>query len=226
MLFKTRGIVLNYIKYKDSSIIVKIYTEAFGIQSYIVNNVRSKSVKPKIALYQPLNLLELVVYHKDTQPIHRISEIKINHLLQSIPYYFKKSCIALFLTELLGKCLKEEIPNSELFNFLQHSILTLDNLESSFENFHLQFLLNFSNYLGFAAVSGKELLNELSQWKVHRTEVRELLDLLINSSYTFPIQIRNEDRREILDILLKFYELNVEGFKELKSVEVLKDLMS
>lgn len=217
---------MNYIKYKDSSIIVKIYTESFGIQSYIVNSIRSKTAKPKIALYQPLNLIDLVVYHKDSAPIHRISEIKITSQLQSIPYDFKKTCIGMFLTEVLMKCLREENANPELFNFLNFSILALDNMEKGFENFHLQFLINFSNYLGFAPTSGADLFGELFQKRLYREELEMITDTLINSTYTSFVPIKNEDRRDLLDILLKFYQMHVEGFKELKSIEVLKDMMS
>lgn len=225
MLFKTKGIVLNYIKYRESSIIVKIYTEAFGNQSYIVNSVRSKSAKPKIALYQPLTLLDLVVYHKESTPLHRISEIKIDIPLHSLPYDFKKTCIGMFLKEVLIKCLKEETANPDLFNFLNYSVLTLDNLEKGFENFHLQFLINLSNYLGFAPTSARDLFNELFQKNLYNKELEDLMNKLLESSYTASLSITNMERREILDLLLKFYELNVEGFRELKSVEVLKDLM-
>ena len=41
MIIKTNGIVLKYLKYKESSIICKIYTESHGLQSFIVNGVRS-----------------------------------------------------------------------------------------------------------------------------------------------------------------------------------------
>ena len=61
MIHKTRGIVFRFTRYGETSIIVTIFTEAFGLQSYIVNGVRSKSAKNKIALYQPLTLLNLVV---------------------------------------------------------------------------------------------------------------------------------------------------------------------
>ena len=39
MITKTKGIVLNYIKYGDTSIICKIYTKLFGVQSYIINGI-------------------------------------------------------------------------------------------------------------------------------------------------------------------------------------------
>ena len=41
MLRKTQGIVLSYIKYKDSSIIVRIFTRELGLKGYVVNGARS-----------------------------------------------------------------------------------------------------------------------------------------------------------------------------------------
>uniref|UniRef100_UPI0040478437 recombination protein O N-terminal domain-containing protein n=1 Tax=Roseivirga sp. TaxID=1964215 RepID=UPI0040478437 len=57
MLHTTRGIVLNYIKYGETPIIVRVFTEAFGVQSYIVNSARTAKGRGKMALYQPLSLL-------------------------------------------------------------------------------------------------------------------------------------------------------------------------
>ena len=59
MLHKTRGIVINNIKYGETSIIIKIYTEVFGLQTYIENGVHNAKSKNKIALFQPLNLLDM-----------------------------------------------------------------------------------------------------------------------------------------------------------------------
>ncbi len=38
-LHNTKGIVLRTVKYGETSVIVTIFTELFGIQSYIVNGV-------------------------------------------------------------------------------------------------------------------------------------------------------------------------------------------
>jgi hypothetical protein len=64
MLQKTKGIVLHSLKYSENSIIVKIYTESFGLVSYLVRSVRSKKSALKTGIFQPLTLLEMVVYHK------------------------------------------------------------------------------------------------------------------------------------------------------------------
>ena len=60
-LAKTNGIVLHQIKYGDSSIIVRIYTEEFGMQSYLIRGVKSKKSKIKSNLFQVGNILDMVV---------------------------------------------------------------------------------------------------------------------------------------------------------------------
>ena len=75
MLHNTRGIVLNTIPYSDTSLIVKIYTEQFGLQSYIVSGARSKKGQRKANLLQPLSQLDLVVQHREKNTLQRIVEI-------------------------------------------------------------------------------------------------------------------------------------------------------
>ena len=118
------------------------------MQSYIVNSVRSKKARTKIALFQSLTLLDLVVYHNKRKEINRISEIKCSINSQTIPFNIKKTSIALFLTELLNKTLHEEEENTQLFEFLNESIRILDSLSEKYENFHLHFMLLLSRYLG------------------------------------------------------------------------------
>ncbi|HEU5146219.1 MAG TPA: DNA repair protein RecO, partial [Chryseosolibacter sp.] len=108
MIFKTRGIVFRFTKFQETSIIVTIFTEQFGLQSYIVNGVRSKSSKNKIALYQPLTLLNLVVYHRENANIERIKEISCLHPYRTLATDVRKSTLAIFINELLNKTVKEE----------------------------------------------------------------------------------------------------------------------
>lgn len=229
MLHKSRGIALSYVKYRESSIITKIYTEAFGLQSYIINGIRSKRSKQKMGLYQSLSLLDMVIYHKDNGKIHRISEVRAAYPFQDLPFNMRKSGVALFLTEVLNKTLKEEVENEELFNFLFESIVALDQLKAGVENFHLRFLLTLSYYLGIAPDSAGELYAETHD-QVHderiAQEEKELINQLMDTSYDDPIQMSQSMRREILETLLRFYRYHIESFGEVRSYDVLKTVMS
>src|SRR5258708_7426489 len=146
MLHKTRGIVFRFTKYGETSIIVTIFTELFGLQTYIVNGVRSKNPKGKIALYQPLTLLDLVVYYKENANILRIKEVRCTHQYVSISTDIRKSTQALFLSEMINKAVKEQSHAAEICSFLFDSFEVLDRLTGNFENFHLVFLIKLSRF--------------------------------------------------------------------------------
>lgn len=228
MLHHTQGIVLSFIKYRESSIIVKIYTEKFGLQSYIVNSVRSAKSKGKIALYQPLTLIDLVVYKKPSANLNRISEIRCSYPFKTIPFLPYKTSIAIFLSEVLCKSIHEDSEDHLLFDFLFQSIKELDLLEKDFENFHLQFLMQFSGFLGFKPTSFAEVVNEIKSYKTFtelKTEEILLFNALLKSNYADKIKIPYALRKTILEILMTFYQIHINHWGELKSLEVLKEVM-
>ena len=230
MLHKTRGIVLNFIKYRETSIVTRIYTEDFGLQSYIVYGVRgsNKRSKSKISFFQPLTLLELVVYYKRNAGLNRISEIKCPEPYQSIPYDFRKSSIAMFITEVLNKCLKEEESNTNQFEFLRYSLQMFDHLQEHYENFHLQLMLKLSRYLGFAPETANDVFDEVYEYVGKPTidkQDQQALDLLLQNPYTSPVKMSNATRRLLLDDLIKYYQRHVDGFGELKSIAVLREVL-
>lgn len=118
MLHKTRGIVCKTLKYSDTSIITHIYTEKLGLQSYIVRGVRSAKSKGKAALYQHGNLLDLVVYHKESASLQNVSEANLAHMYTSTPFDVVKSALLIFYLEVLNKVLQEQEENEGLFDFL------------------------------------------------------------------------------------------------------------
>ena len=132
MLHKTHGVVFRFTKYGDTSIIVNIFTELFGLQSFIVNGVRSASSKTnKIALYQPLTLLDLVVYHRENANINRIKEVKCVYPYHTIPLDVRKSTIAMFIGEVVNKSVKEQPHAGAIFDFLFNSLVALDVVEEA-----------------------------------------------------------------------------------------------
>ncbi len=228
MLHKTRGIVLNYTKYRETSIIVHVYTEAFGVQSYIVNSVRSKQAKSKMALFQPLTLLALVVYHKKAGNIHRIAEQRCAHPFETIPFKVKKSGVALFITELLSKVVKEEESNTPLFEFLWQSVIIYDSMPAGYENFHLQFMLKLCGFLGIAPQDANTIYTETHEMvndEQLAVEEKAVIDQLLQNEYLKPVAISNAMRHEVLDTLLTFYRLHVASFTDLKSYPVLQEVM-
>ena len=226
MLHKTRGIALSYLKFKESSIIARIFTEAFGMQSYIVNSVRAKAAKSKIALFQPLTILDLVVYHNKRKEIHRISEIKCSFNVQTIPYNIKKTSIALFLTELLNQTLREEGENEQLFEFIHESIVTFDLLNKNYENFHLQFMMLLSRYLGIKPESARSMLTEVGHTKIYDNQFNRQVDFFIRSNYEQHQKLGKVVRNEILMLIIDYFRFHYDSIRDFKSIQVLKEVLS
>lgn len=218
MLAKTRGIVLNFIKFRETSIIVKVYTEEFGLLSLIINGVRSKKSKTGIALFQPLTLLDLVVFYKDNKAIKRLNEVRCSVPFGNIPFEIKKSCLTIFISEVLVKALKEEVNDKELFAFLFSAIVYLDQ-EKFNPDFHIWFLLRLSYFLGFGPENALDIVPSNSDFI-------EVVDDLITTDLSLLKLPSNAVRRRVLEYMITFYSGNMENFNDLKSLKVLNEILS
>lgn len=221
MLHKTQGVVFRFTRYGESSIIANIFTSQFGLQSYIVNGIRSKSSKIKIALFQPLTLLDLVVYHRENAGIQRIKEVKCLYPYQQLHLDIRKSTIALFIDEVINKSIREQSHTEDLCDFLIQSFIHLDQQENP-ENFHLLFLIQLSKHLGF----GTQRVNEILGGRLMDGNDERLLDALLHPMEGNGITITRLQRKNILDALLHFYASHVENFGKMKSLPVLIEVLS
>lgn len=241
MLQKTKGIVLHYIKYGDSSIIVHIYTDVFGRQAYIVNGVRNKKSKIRLSRFQPLSVLELDVYYKSTREIQRIKDLKNYLPLQTVHNDIVKSTIAIFISEIIYKTLREVEPNKPLFDFIYNSIKLLDIKTTGIENFHLVFLLLLSKYLGILpqlkdidrpglvdAGQTTTSVESLQQLFILTGQEREGLYELYKCSFNDleKIKIDNNTRSSLLEKLVEYYKIHLEGIGDIKSLAVLKEVFN
>jgi DNA repair protein RecO (recombination protein O) len=229
MLKKTRGIVLNYLKYKDTSIIVRIFTRELGLKAYLVNGVRTQGKGSKIALYQPLTLLDLVVYDKETAGLQRISEAKILFPHRLIPFDFARTSIALFMTEVINRSIYEGYQNDWLFDFLEESVLILDQKESSLGHFPLVFLLEKAKYLGFAPEFAEGFLVESIHHPFTPDEITltiSYLEELLTHRFETSSKVPASLRRKLLDYLLEFHSEHLEQPTPIKSLPIIRQLMS
>ena len=238
MIHTTKGIVLNHIKYKETSIVVNIYTQQFGRQSYMVNRVRSKRSKGNTVLLQAMTLLDMEVYHRPKSELQRIKDLKVAHPLCSIPFSQEKRAMAFFLTELMSKVLREEEENNDLFDFLYRSIEVFDTGLDGAYNFHLFFLFNLSRFLGFSPESKSGDKNYFDMLNGYFTPVEPSHGFCIkglalkNWEKLFELKIDNlaqtaltsEERYVLLKNLLDYYNLHTDGMGQLKSLSVVHQL--
>ncbi|WP_436514714.1 DNA repair protein RecO [Ekhidna sp. To15] len=225
MIVKSKGIVLSYMKYGDTSIIARIFTEEGGYGSYIVNSIRSQKSKKSIGYFQPFTILEMVLYVKETRDLQRISEFKSHYPLHHIHRDLVKSSITLFLTEVFSKLLQsEQSPNQELYFFAEESIKSFDQLDSGVGNFHLQFLLKIGPFLGYAIDDIDTLFSSTDKLSPSN-ENHEILDTLMKEPYGSDIKMTRDSRNVMLDSILDYYQHHAHISKP-KSLEVLRSILN
>ena len=235
----TKAIVLTAIKYGDSSLIVRCYTEQSGSKSYLLRGIlKVKKGKLRPAYFQPLNQLEIVVNHSRRSELHTIKEARIAYPYETIFADYTKQSITFFIAEMLANAIREEEGNMQLYAYIEASLKWLD-LHRHVANFHLVFLLNLTKYLGFYPNEYKKedtCFNLVEGTFTSQNFVGEALideDLLLfknalgikfDSIDTLSLNVT--DRQRLLEIILRYFEMHLMGFKRPKSIEVLKKLFN
>ena len=222
MVSKTNGIVLNYIKYKETSIISKIYTKEFGLKSYLINGVRTKKGKFNISSFQPLSLLDLVVYENKNSQIGRIKELKFDKIYFTNHHVQKKISICLFISEVLLKLITFQVPDKNQFNFVRNSLIELDKIVDNYENFHIIFLIKFSKYLGFEISN----ISDFSNIKFENELVISFLSEIIISEYSSNIKSTSSVRNKALEIIIVYFREKTELNVNFNSNRILKNIFN
>jgi DNA repair protein RecO (recombination protein O) len=241
MLAATEGIVLSYRKYGENSLIITIYTRNAGRQSYILNASKSGKKRSGKGSLQPLYLVELVAYYKESREIQRIKEIRNNPVYQNIPFDIHRSSQALFIAEILNKTLREQESSPPLFDFIKNSLIYMDLSENHIPNFHLYFLFRLTEYLGFLPDTNKLCEDgwfDLQKGSVEKHKPVHVYYLDKEATKAF-CSLAGLKLREIDDIkisrtlrisltlrLLDYYQLHFEHLGEIRSLKILREVFS
>jgi len=234
MLITTKGIVFRSVKYSETSFITDIYTEAKGLQSFIISGVRKAKSATGAGLFQPGSLLEIVAYYRDNKKVHRIKEARAGFPFREIPFSIHKTAVSVFFSELCSKTVQESESNPEIFQFLWDSYIYLDGTQESIANIPVSFMSKLATYLGFKPQIPKgearffdlsegifcESPNEL-EWSKEGATIplmKTFFETNINDAHK--IACKRVERTEILETLTKYYSFHIQGFKKLNSPDI------
>lgn len=235
----TKAIVLNTIKYNDSSLIVKCYTLEEGVKTYLIRGVlKSKKRGIKAAYFQPLTQLNIVANHNNKGTLNSIKDVNIATTYNAIYKDVTKQCVVLFLSEFLTYSIQEEEKNEPLFKYIETSFIWLD-IHNKISNFHLLFLLNLTRFLGFYPdltekdklgfnlLEGNftDLINEKNV--IYKNDFHQFKKLLgINFDDIETVAYSKQERQVVLKIIIQYFELHLDGFRKPKSLQVLETVFS
>jgi len=242
LIHTTKGIVIRTVKYGETSVIVSIFTELFGIQSYLVNGARTSGKSTKAHFFQPSSLLEMQVYHNELKNLQRIKDLKWSSLYKNIFSEVTKNAIALYIVELLQKCLKQPETNEELFHFCEDAFLQLDiSTNSVTANFPIYFAVHLAQMLGFRLLDNyseeRNIFNlqegifseeqSASPHHVNKEISHHIAELLraLQPQDLEGIKLNRRTRFSILKILENYYLWHVPEFGKMKTLNVLSEIM-
>lgn len=238
MQVSTKAIVLSKIRYQDHDLIVKCYTRDFGIKSYLLKNIlKSKKGKLKPAYFQLFSMLEIDADHRENRALQFIRDVKIDYKTDSLHTNIVKSSIVIFLAEITSNILKEEEQNLELFDYISTSIQWFEEHETN-SNFHFLFLVELTKYLGFYPemninapyfnlLEGKFQNHDTGIYCVSGENLVALKTVLgIKFDGNKKLSLTSTQKRNFLDMILMYFKLHLDGFKEPKSLAVLNQVFN
>jgi len=242
MLVQTRGVVLHRMKYSETSLIVKIYTEQLGLKTYLVKGARRPKSRQAANMLQSMNLLDMVVYNRNSKSMQTIKEMRPAILFNQIPFDTVKGSVGLFMMEMLSKSIREEEENLALFDFIYRALSFLDVTDLPIANFPIFYLLKLSQYLGiepfnnydsqctYFNIESGQFDAALVTFPMTVDEESSRLIAALHKAMTFEevvgLEISRSARENVLQVLLRYYEFHIDSFKNIKSLRVLREVLS
>lgn len=231
------GIVLRKINYSESSLILKLLTEN-GIKSFIFPGAKRKNKTGNLS--RPLAVVNVSFFSRNDSDLGKITEISLSEKNLNLYEDPIKATVVYFLNELLEHSITEEEENVPLYEFVKHGLQIL-NLQQHYSNFPIKFSVELLRYLGyypqieptsshsemfFDLMAGKMVPYEPKHPQFIQPVLTSVLMNLMNESLTENhLKISSIQRQKLLVYLMDYYKYKMDGFRPLKSIEVLETIL-
>ena len=240
MLTSTDAIVLHSVKYGDGALIVEMLTEEYGRLPFIVRVSKTSKGRLKRQLFQPLSVLRLSFDYRQRANLQHLRDVQVALTFSSIAVDPLKSSVALFLAEFLYHATRGEQRNTSLYNYIVKSLEWFDGANQSLANFHLVLMMRLTRFIGFFPNVEDEAQGDYFDLRngsfcnsaplhpdfLPPAEAERIHTLMrLNYATMHLFRMNRQDRQRIADVILRYYGIHVPQFPELRSFEVLKEVM-
>lgn len=228
MILSTPGLILHTTPYAESSVVVKAFTRQLGVRSYIIKGVRGRGGRVKQNLLQPLSSLDMVVYDNEKTDLNYIKELSLRRPVEEADPV--ANALRFFMTEVLYKTLRESEPMPALFDYVD----AVDLQRNSSPHIPIQFLLTVARHLGIEPLdnySHRELYFDLQEGRFVSAPTETSLSQECSSllHQYLSMETRHvtslQARRSLIDALLAYFQLHLNGFGHFRSHEILHILL-
>lgn len=209
-------IILAYTESGENTLVIHTLSREFGRRGFLVHVGKGTPM----ALFLPLNIIEAEITENPKSDLWRAGRITARTPLNGIRNNLYKNTITLFMSEVLYRTVKDGTHEDGLFDWCERSIRTLDALDSDWSNFHLRFLLELAEALGFrptfediAPFAGK-----------HLVPLRKLVEADFKETMLLPLN--GELRNALCEDILRYLEFHTESAIRIRSLAVLRELFA
>lgn len=233
MLVEEEGIILSALKFNESSLIIKVFTQNYGVLTFFEKGIRSTKSRGKAGWFQPGIMLRFIMNYQEHKNMHYFKEYKLSYIYESSLYDIKKSALLQFALEILSKCLQEHQDDEQLYEMVKQQLVELDSKPIN-PNFHIEFVIELMKFLGVYPICNYSKNDEYFNMKDGSFESYQnknytlsaedslLLSQVLNNNF---ILKNGRERVRVLDILIQYLQFHIENFKGVKSLDVLKVIL-
>lgn len=236
MLVDTRGLVLHATKYSDTSLIVKIFTEQRGTQSFIIKGAFGKKSKVKSSLFSPLSVLHLTYLEHSERGLNFLKDVSRMDASAFLQFDPARSSILLFYNELLYKLLYDAGPDEVLFRFVLQELEMANGEQVVLNELPLRFLLRLSSVLGIRPEDNYSATNcffSIEESRFRACRLDEALDLSAEDSRFLhalltegeAFEMGRGERNRLLHHLVQYFIKHNEQIHQIESVEILASVL-
>jgi len=240
---KNEAIVLRKTNFRDSSLIVQLYTKEYGRISALLKGARSSKSKigSKVDL---INHVEIVFYKKEHKDLQLVTQANLINHFQIIKSDLERLKYASAVCELVLKLVPEDEPHEKLFRGIVKILKLMNNDKSDSVLLFTQFFMFFIKEIGYEISftncsncgnllkdSEKNAFNysdgiiceSCNQDKMQTFEFSKELFILFKclTSKEKNISYKKSQLENIIFILEKFLIYHNMDFKGIKSLQIL-----
>lgn len=230
-----RGILLSRRPYSETSLIVTLFTEKEGLNTFLFQGAKKKK---GIVLF-PLAPVEFAFYRRADSTLGKLTEMNLLDQLHDLPSNPIKSSLAFFMVEILQKSIHEGHADQALFDFLHTEIVWL-NHTSEYSNYALWFLAQYSRFCGIApSIETDEFtlfdlrngrltdIRPMHPQYIEAAPIHWMKDMLDGEKMHFlSAIIPKSERSFLLETWLTYYRSHMSGLHELKSLDIIREVLN
>lgn len=236
---KVRAVVLGVMKYSEKNSIAQVLTDSCGRLALLLPQAATRGARLRAACFMPLSLVEMQVDLRPGRELSRFSQVSLTTPLVRIHSDPVRGAIALFVAEFLAHTVRADEHGPALWQYVEQSVILLENARRGVANFHICFLYHIGPLLGIQPdISSYHdgwwfdldggVFTPTRPQGANRLDPGQAAALHRISHITFDnmhlFRFTREQRGEVLALMLNYFRLHYSTIGSMRSPEVLSQL--